>query len=83
MAYSGIDASHKAWVATKRASVSSVTRDMVLNPDADLDSVMDYADELGVDMSGLNNVEEMQNRICMHLDYLDSRENHIETVKLF
>ncbi|XP_062611406.1 uncharacterized protein LOC134273227 [Saccostrea cucullata] len=88
MAYSPpgprMDESHKEWMATRRGSVPCITKELVLHPDADLDTVMDYAEELGVDLAKLNDVEEMQNRICMHLDYLDSRENPIETFrKLF
>ncbi|XP_061187855.1 uncharacterized protein LOC133195894 [Saccostrea echinata] len=68
-------------MVTRRGSEPCITKDLVLSPTADLDSVMDYADDLGVDMSGLNDVEEMQNRICMHLDYLDSQENPIQTIR--
>lgn len=64
---------------TRRGSFV-INKDMVVSPDADLDTVMDYADELDVSLSGLNTVEEMRIRICMHLDYMELKENPIEKV---
>lgn len=75
-----MDTSYKDFMITRRGSVD-INKDMVLSPDADLDTVMDYADELDVSLSGLNTVEEMRTRICMHLDFMELKENPIEKVK--
>lgn len=74
-----MDTSYKDFMITRRGSVD-INKDMVLSPDADLDTVMDYADELDVSLSGLNTVEEMRTRICMHLDFMESKGNPIEKV---
>lgn len=74
-----IETSYKDFMMTRRGSFV-INKDMVVSPDADLDTVMDYADELDVSLSGLNTVEEMRIRICMHLDYMELKENPIEKV---
>lgn len=74
-----MDTSYKDFMITRRGSVD-INKDMVLSPDVDLDTVMDYADELDVSLSGLNTVEEMRTRICMHLDFMESKGNPIEKV---
>lgn len=74
-----IETSYKDFMMTRRGSFV-ISKDMVVSPDADLDTVMDYADELDVSLSGLNTVEEMRIRICMHLDYMELKENPIEKV---
>lgn len=76
---SDIETSYKDFMVTRRGSFV-ITKDMLLSADADLDTVMDYADELDVSLSGLNTVEEMRIRLCMHLDYMELKENPIEKV---
>lgn len=75
----GIETSYKDFMMTRRGSFV-ISKEMVLSPDADLDTVMDYADELDVSLSGLNTVEEMRTRVCMHLDFMEMKENPIEKV---
>ena len=73
--------SHREYVITRRGSMPVITKDMILDPQADLDDVLDFADELNVNMAGLNTMEEMQCRLCMHLDFLEMKGNVVEKVK--
>ncbi|XP_078340657.1 uncharacterized protein LOC111108748 [Crassostrea virginica] len=72
--------SHREYVITRRGSMPVITKDMILDPQADLDDVLDFADELNVNMAGLNTMEEMQCRLCMHLDFLEMKGNVVEKI---
>ena len=80
---SDIDGSRRIYEMTRRGGLQAITKDMILNPKADLDDVLDFADDLNVNMAGLNTMEKMQCRLCMHLDFLEMKGNVVEKVKSF
>ena len=77
------DGSRRIYEMTRMGSMPVIIKDMILDPQADFDDLLDFADGLNVNMAGLNTMEEMQCRLCMHLDFLEMKGNVVEKVKSF
>ena len=78
---SDIDVSRRIYEMTRMGSMPVIIKDMILDPQADFDDLLDFADGLNVNMAGLNTMEEMQCRLCMHLDFLEMKGNVVEKVR--
>ena len=50
---SDIDGSRRIYEMTRMGSMPVITKDMILDPQTDFDDLLDFADELNVNMAGI------------------------------